>query len=101
MDAEQTVKDAQIAREGGWRPIESAPKDDGVRDEWDDTIRGPKILVWLPDYSIPWVAWWKKPEHDEGFWESYYSECMGSEAYAELKPTHWQPLPPPPTAHGD
>ena len=90
MEAEQTVKDAQIAREGGWRPIESAPK---------QTV----ILLWaLTDTD---TGNWKMAT---GFWMPGYRDEPGSWTWDgsrlksyDVQPTHWQPLPPPPTAHGD
>jgi hypothetical protein len=66
-----------------WRPIETAPKD------------GSKILAWAPDLapiSYYGVAFWAEaqeanPRSVAGWFWSYAT-----------RPTHWQPLPPPPEA---
>jgi hypothetical protein len=55
----------------GWRPIETAPKD-----VW--------VLVWTPTRST--VAYRKA----EGSWRD-----VGGGLF--IAPTHWMPLPPPPT----
>ena len=76
-----------------WQPIETAPKD------------GTRVLVWSDElYLKPYIAWWgvdaNHPEHepdqfewltgDGDDWSTgyYYTPCA---------PTHWQPLPEPPT----
>ena len=83
-----------------WRDISTAPRGEMV----DDEQEGPKVLVWLPQYG-PWVARWR---HDKwlnrpGTWFTTYSECMSDHWTVALDdrafyaPTHWQPLPSPPT----
>jgi hypothetical protein len=71
-----------------WMPIETAPKD------------GTRILAYQPDGQ--WrgnnpdrrerqeVVYWHQPGNPaaDGFWMPY------------LRPTHWMPLPAPPTAEG-
>lgn len=67
--------------ETGWRPISTAPKD------------GTQILAFAraePVFEFMAVAQWAEA-----------NEALGSVAgwfwpYA-IRPTHWQPLPPPPT----
>ena len=66
----------------GWQPIETAPKD------------GTAILLWWPYWSSSRaiVGWWAPRQPDLGWsaWESsYQGNCPG--------PTHWMPLPEPPT----
>ena len=64
--------------EGGWQPIETAPKD------------GTWIMVYWPTMGIgqyPFVVFW-----DEGWQPARYSD----RDYGEAFPTHWMPLPPAP-----
>lgn len=72
-----------------WQPIETAPKD------------GTRILVWL---GAPWsnaqaVRWFESWQNwqTEDFPDEYDEYCgIGSEL-----PTHWMPLPHPPTTEGE
>lgn len=74
------IRDAMIAASPSnttdtWLPIESAPRD------------GTPILGWFENPfwpSAPGVLYWI--DHNGGGWTHY----------ANGKPTHWQPLPPPP-----
>jgi len=62
--------------EARWRPIETAPKDNKAR------------LVWCPvDKNIFTASWY---EDDWMF--------FGGSGYLREPPTHWMPLPPPPSA---
>lgn len=57
-----------------WQPIETAPKD------------GRRLLLWWPEWcDEPIKGWWA-----DGYWQ-----CI--DAVVEEGPTHWMPLPPPPT----
>lgn len=63
----------------GWRDIATAPKD------------GTKILAGClqSDTFKYFLTWWNKR------WDIWVGE--GDERYGiDFKPTHWQPLPPPP-----
>lgn len=63
---------------GGWQSIDSAPKD------------GTKVLCWTPEQSV--CLYWCK--HRGGWFEWADNEfCMF--------PTHWMPLPEPPTSKPD
>ncbi|MBA3773855.1 MAG: hypothetical protein H0X13_15595 [Ramlibacter sp.] len=58
----------------GWQPIETAPTD-------------PKaLLVWCPENKNTYAVVW-----DDGAWQIW-----GYGSRLTEKPTHWQPLPPPP-----
>lgn len=79
---------------GGWRPIETAPKD------------GTKVLAIMPGHfqSVVWYDDQFSYDYNEETGESDYRGAwtdgtVASFAYEEIKelhPTHWMPLPPPP-----
>lgn len=64
----------------GWQPIETAPKDGlallWAKDVWTKTWR-------------PWLGW----RDDRGRWVTHTFD--GGET--SLEPTHWAPVPPPPS----
>jgi hypothetical protein len=67
-----------------WRPIETAPKDSHSR------------LVWCPErQNIYVVTWWIGAPYPPG-WE-HFGGFGGSLVET---PTHWRPLPAPPTTEG-
>jgi hypothetical protein len=61
-----------------WKPIETAPKDGTAVDLWIDFRR-------ITD------AYWRKGPMGEGW---HYASGEGMD---DSQPTHWMPLPPPPT----
>lgn len=77
----------------GWMPIESAPKNESVL----VFAGGQQYVAWFQDDATdPW--------HEEGDAESAQNElwCVtdnkhGPYALRGSRPTHWQPLPAPPT----
>lgn len=75
----------RIVLESPWQPIESAPKD-GT----EILVAGPTpghsrdgayISVGMFDDGLWWSSWWEEREEEN----------------ALFPPTHWQPLPPPPS----
>lgn len=65
--------------EGGWQPIETAPKD------------GTSLMVWCADREIVTLAFWLEGNDvRKGYWSGHYETITPDE------PTHWQPLPQPP-----
>ena len=76
-----------------WMPIESVPKNDPVI----VFAGGQQFVAWLQDdKSDPW--------HDEGDGESDFNGCwcvtdnkLGPFALRGSRPTHWMPLPEPPS----
>lgn len=79
----------EAAREDGWQPMETAPKD------------GTRVLLWIEWSDVPVVGefshdrWWADTEHYEVSCGAY---CYGGSVSSDknMKPTHWHPLPPPP-----
>lgn len=76
----------------GWRSIETAPKD------------GTAILIWQPDKSRfddkPRSGVQDDNRYAIGYWrceESSSKGSWGNRNSAEVHPTHWMPLPPPPS----
>lgn len=71
------VTDVQL---GGWRPIETAPKDRGCLLGW---VEGnSRFITWTKTSHVPLVGW-----------------CLADQGVEEFDlctPTHWQPLPEPP-----
>ena len=99
------------AQAEGWRPIETAPKytEHGVRQHL--------MLGYAPDeiHEDGFVSqgYWMEAEEDapdnmghDGGWVDVHFDffrcgrSFGAEAYrsAGTQPTHWKPLPPPPTS---
>lgn len=73
-----------------WQPIETAPKEQD-----QDGLSQRIVLGFAPDeenYTLPSV---------EGFWQfsgrSGWRSCMDPSCPYPLKPTHWAPMPKPPT----
>ena len=89
---------ADSPQDGGWRPIETAPT------RTDEYGLSPYLLLYLPDHDgEPWVtmgSYFRDDERDErgrfkgGGWTGVDWDGMPS---GYLSPTHWQPLPAPPT----
>ncbi len=64
----------------GWQPIETAPKD------------GSMFLIW-DGRSYGFASWW----HDEKMHWLKQETRQGYRHPEDQEPTHWMPLPPPPT----
>ena len=61
-----------------WQPIETAPRD------WSD------VLLYVPDLASDWRHVCEGYyDADEAIWRS--------PVFLSVKPTHWMPLPEPPT----
>lgn len=84
----------------GWRPIETAPLDGTPvllfcpgMNNWNRLYGLPDIVVgiWADDW--PGQGWLSDVGDIEGGYESTGDYFV----HARLAPTHWQPLPPPPT----
>ena len=78
------------AQAEGWRPIETAPKDGAL------IVLGARNGVWLGKY-VPVYQSGYRPENP---WSSM---LLNHDHMAEryTRPTHWMPLPPPPTSSAD
>jgi hypothetical protein len=66
-----------------WQPIETAPRD------------GTPVLLYVPKHEgwEPFIVqgWYESGAFDRGWYEA------ASENWCKPSPTHWMPLPPPPT----
>lgn len=69
--------------DGGWRPIETAPKDE-TEIVGHDQKTGTSHVTW----ADRWGDWYDRDSH-------YYSEAP------PFQPTHWMPLPTPPAVEGE
>lgn len=84
---------------GGWMPIESAPRD-GTRILFYDPLSSGLI------HSGNWEAEFEPERWDKrksrtiyrGAWTDHSVASFGYEELNEFNPTHWQPLPAPPAA---
>lgn len=63
-----------------WQPIETAPKD------------GKDVQVYVTESREQFVAFWS--ESDDGF---CFATTKEGKPILVKTPTHWMPLPPPPT----
>ena len=81
IDRDIHVIALRLAAKGGWRPISEAPKDGTWMDLWAGSDRIPDARFW------------------NGRWESII-ETEDNSVMRELivEPTHFMPLPPPPSA---
>ncbi len=89
-DSSPSLPDSLSGGEG-WRGIESAPRD------------GTKIDIWVPKRGRLADRYWSKPGSiTEGGWghrEIRNRRSVGMIEH-EVRPTHWMPLPPPPSGEG-
>lgn len=69
--------------DGGWMPIETAPKDTKARIVWCPAWRNTFIVSWLVPFGEP---------IDNGYWAHFGGACTK----LSERPTHWMPLPQPP-----
>ncbi len=85
---------------GGWRPIETAPKD-GVavlvmRDIWPGAKGG--RAEECNGHNTYVAAWWSGERGGQGAWVCYMDAVC--DPICPIEPTHWMPLPAPPLAAG-
>lgn len=78
---------AHPGRQGGWQPIDSAPKEEACAG--NGLHYGPRILAWCPDQqdAVRCRWWWS---------DSGASNFIADGGWACF-PTRWQPLPKEPT----
>jgi hypothetical protein len=81
----------QALPKDGWQPIESAPRD------------GTLVLLWAPDYreDAPSLGSWCERV---GAWDADSGTMEDGPAWSNdacSGPTHWMPLPAPPTTKGE
>lgn len=79
---------------GKWMPIETAPKNDPVL----VFASGQCFVAWLQDDATDeWHEEGESPSDFDGSW-CVTDNKLGPFALRGGRPTHWQPLPPPPEA---
>lgn len=83
----QRLTDALAAADGGWQPIETAPRDGTVIDLWDGSSR------WT---DMSWID--SSPRDPNGAWARDRSDW--GNAFEWLTPTHWMPRPAAPALTG-
>jgi hypothetical protein len=84
-----------------WLPIESAPKDGTMILLAIEPVDEGYLLGWNPERLITQIiGWWGYSEWTSHLMEEGTADTEGhSSAYQiKIKPTHWQPLPDPPTS---
>lgn len=72
-----------------WHDIVTAPKDAYKR---DGSQYGPRILV-TDGHNVTCAHWWQSLDIDPKRFRNFIDD--GGNAF---RPTHWMPLPPPPTS---
>lgn len=84
-----THGNAMMDELGGWRPIDSAPKDGNVVDLWAG-IRYPSCKWMVSEARGDDIEHWRHLS-----WHTTFDDWFWIDIQAE--PTHWRPLPQPPT----
>jgi hypothetical protein len=81
-----------------WQPIETAPRDGTavlvMRDIWPGTKSG--RAEECNGHNTYVAEWWQGENGGAGAWICYMDSIC--EPKCPVEPTHWMPLPPPPTA---
>lgn len=85
-------------RNAFWRPIETAPKDGTAillfePVEASVLAKGYKYGPRRGDMLCMGVGFWCQPDYKADYWADYY-DC----GLLMSEPTHWMPLPEPPTS---
>lgn len=73
------LQGVEASASNAWRPIESAPRD------------GTDIIVYRPNFSGDYI-----PQVGVDYWGVKSPQCW-RKSNSHTQPTHWQPLPLPPT----
>lgn len=81
------LADVRAAAERFWQPISTAPKD------------GTRILLCFGGYRIECGQWDddRYATKPRPYWTGDWEPVCGKLWYRGNQPTHWQPLPPPPS----
>lgn len=94
-----------------WQPIETAPKDGTEILAFGMGVEGEPVVMW--DDSKPRIPMWRVIHWKETWYDDYAEQPDGSyrkdrkQGFAywgpnpqQFRPTHWMPLPTPPTKPG-
>jgi len=76
-----------------WQPIETAPKHLDIEDVKVLDAQ-PPILLYCPDDGRMHVAYWERYQN-----QGWTTPDIDSVVLESGEPTHWMPLPPPPSVH--
>ena len=77
-----TYSEMELVRDEGWQDISTAPRN------------GRRVLVWGPDFQTVTEAWFCE---ETGLWPRDSSHSDEGEPCNVGLPSHWRPLPEPPT----
>jgi hypothetical protein len=81
---------------GGWKPIDSAPRDGTavlvMRDIWPGTKSG--HAEECNGHNTYVAMWWGNENDGAGAWVCYMDAVC--DPHCPIEPTHWMPLPEPP-----
>lgn len=88
MGLAQALSSAPAAPSGRWQPIETAPKDGTQFQAWIEKYGWEPHARFNPDSEA--FELWGRVDYDKDGWD----------VYPHMVPTHWMPLPTPPTAGG-
>jgi len=92
-EIETILSTLEAQRDGGWQPIETAPKDGTVVDLWGELFHD-KSHCRFPDCYWTLMTNWKGDEYEGWF--------LGSgNGRSSLTPTHWKPRDAPPKTEGE
>jgi hypothetical protein len=102
--ADHLPDDAKMVAQAAWQPIETAPRGSGENGPGNvddpDYVEPPILLLCTPEgQRVGYYDWYYHPGYGRGAdpHESPWRCAEGGQAY---KPTHWMPLPPPPSING-
>lgn len=90
---DSALRSAASDRPGEWRPISEAPKDGTKIDLLFPDPRGRTIDCFWDEIGPGWF--WRTPTWENG--ELLPESKWNMSCYPNMEPTHWQPLPSPPS----
>ena len=96
--AERDALAAEVAAMSEWQPIETAPKDGTPVIIWQaDGHHFEHRKSWRTTPSAP-IKYFDDQRYAIGYWRPWGG--WGNRNAADVRPTHWRPLPNPPQGDG-